>query len=399
MAVFLLQKEEYRMIDTRRYDIDWLRVIAFVFLILYHIGMFYVADWGWHVKSAYQSEFLQNIMLLVNPWRMSLIFLISGVALSLVEPKITVRNLLKIRFTRIFIPLVIGMYLIVPPQLFFELMQKRGFDGSYFSFMKFYVNPDTNMYPQHQYGALGLLTWNHLWYLVYIFAYSLVYMLIKPLLTRINWKSLNNTLSGKYSAIAIFIISSLVLVFYSYTLKPHFPTTHALVDDWYNNARYFSVFMFGYFLAKSSHVWQTIIEKRRVWLTLAICHYILLLILRHDVLNEWLSDSGKSKFIIQWILHANVVAWLFTVVGFAGAYLNKGSKVLSYMNEAILPWYILHQTVIIIVGVALATLSLGGFVEPVLVIVFTFGICALAYEGIKRISLLRFMFGMKREYK
>ena len=87
-----------KIIDTRRYDIDWLRSLAFILLIFYHIGQFYVADWGWHVKSDYLSEVLKNIMLLVNQWRMPLIFLISGVALSLVEAKISSTELLKIRF-------------------------------------------------------------------------------------------------------------------------------------------------------------------------------------------------------------------------------------------------------------------------------------------------------------
>ena len=67
-----------QVIDQRRYDIDWLRTLAFIVLILYHVGMYYVADWGWHIKSAEQSVWLQNVMLLTNPWRMSLLFFISS---------------------------------------------------------------------------------------------------------------------------------------------------------------------------------------------------------------------------------------------------------------------------------------------------------------------------------
>ena len=99
-----------QLTDNRRYDIDWLRTLAFILLIFYHIGQFYVTDWGWHVKSAYQSDFLKNIMLVVNQWRMPLIFLISGVALSLVEPKISNIKLLKTRFVRVFIPLVMHVF-------------------------------------------------------------------------------------------------------------------------------------------------------------------------------------------------------------------------------------------------------------------------------------------------
>lgn len=60
----------------RRHDLDWLRVIAFGLLVLYHVGMDYVT-WDWHVKSPTTQLMLQPVMLLSSPWRMSLLFLIS----------------------------------------------------------------------------------------------------------------------------------------------------------------------------------------------------------------------------------------------------------------------------------------------------------------------------------
>ena len=72
--------------SSRRHDIDALRVIAFGLLILYHVCMFYVLDWGWHVKSTYQAEWLQWPMQFVNQWRMPLLFVISGLAVLLRKP-------------------------------------------------------------------------------------------------------------------------------------------------------------------------------------------------------------------------------------------------------------------------------------------------------------------------
>ena len=103
--------------ESRRYDLDWLRVLAFAVLILYHTGMFYVADWGWHIKSDVTSEVLQYIMRLVNPWRMSLLFLISGAALWFAARKMSARGVLWLRLTRLLPPLILGMWLIVPPQI------------------------------------------------------------------------------------------------------------------------------------------------------------------------------------------------------------------------------------------------------------------------------------------
>lgn len=100
-------------------------------------------------------------MLLLNQWRMPLIFTVSAIPLALVAPEITGRVLLQTRFVRIFIPLIIGTCLVVPPQLYCELMQKEGFSGDYFSFFGFYINTSSPMYPGDQHRPTDLLTWDH----------------------------------------------------------------------------------------------------------------------------------------------------------------------------------------------------------------------------------------------
>jgi len=380
--------------DTRRYDIDWLRTLAFILLIFYHVAMFYVQDWGWHVKSAYQSEFLQNIMLLVNQWRMPLIFLVSGAALALVEHKISAWRLFKLRTVRVFIPLVIGMYLIVPPQLYYQLIQNNGFAGNYLEFFNFYIDINTNKYPEQQHAPIGLITWNHLWYLPYLFSYTLIYILLKPVLNKINWLKFA-TITSPW---VIFILPVSLYMIYGMFLEPHFPTTHALIGDWYNHANSFTSFMFGFIMAKSPSIWQIIIQKHKFWLGLAILSYCLVLVrfnrgLGFDV--SYADASTFSQIFIQFIWRANSVLWLLAIISFSGAYLNKKNRLLTYMNEAVLPWYILHQTVIIVMAMNFAKLSLGGVIEPIMVVITTFIVCFLSYEVIKRNNITRLIFGMK----
>ncbi len=391
----------YKNIESRRYDIDWLRTLAFMLLIFYHIGQFYVADWGWHVKSAYLSEFLKNIMLLVNQWRMPLIFLISGVALSLVEAKISRTELLKIRFTRVVIPLFFGMLVIVPPQVYFELVQSEGYTASYLEFLKLYLDINSTMYADHQLLtsrtglSLGLITYNHLWYLLYLFTYTLVYLAIKPLLVIIPWQNI----SQNVSAFTILAIPFTLVLFYDIVLLQYFPEdTFVLVGDWYNHALYFTVFMLGYALAKLPTVWQTLINKRKVWLVLAITSYSLIVIRSNRALFfdfDYSSASMQTQLLINVIWSGNKVFWLLTLLGFAGAYLNKKHPILTYMNNAVLPWYILHQTLIIVFAMWLAKFELGPIFEPILLIILTFMGCALGYEIIKRYVVTRFMFGLK----
>ncbi|WP_462173148.1 acyltransferase family protein [Pseudoalteromonas xiamenensis] len=121
-------------LNLRRYDIDWIRTIALGVLILYHIGMYYVADWGWHIKSDTTYFWLQDVMVLTNPWRMSLLFFISAVALSLVLKRYQTQDLLLLRSKRLLIPLVFCMFTIIAPQVYVEALSQQLIEPGFFSF-------------------------------------------------------------------------------------------------------------------------------------------------------------------------------------------------------------------------------------------------------------------------
>lgn len=375
--------------DGRRHEIDWLRSLAFILLIFYHIGMFYVADWGWHVKSEYQSTFLQSVMLMVNPWRMALIFFLSGFALCLVEPKIALAKLIKIRFLRIFVPLLFGIYTILIPQPYFEAVQNHGYNGGFWQFAMAYINPNTKLLPQMHHGPLGLLTWNHLWYLVYLWHYTLVYIFIKPIL---QWAATLIERSS-VSPLAWFFMLVILITIIELTLEPIYPATNALIDDWYNHARYFVLFVTGYLLAKSPSLYAKVISHRWYWIAAAGPLYLCAIVIHQ---TDWfVIDSVFDKSIATFCLVSNALCWLFSMVALCGRYLTKPNRVLNYMNEAVLPWYILHQTVIIVLAMNLASWHLGRALEPLFLVVGTVFICCVLYELIRRWNVTRFLFGMK----
>jgi peptidoglycan/LPS O-acetylase OafA/YrhL len=154
----------------RRIDLDWIRIIAFGLLILYHVGMLFV-PWDFHVKSAHILPGLEPVMAALNPWRLSLLFLVSGAATRSMTMKFKPRALFAARAARLLPPVAFGMLVIVPPQSYFEVVERWNYAGG---FVKFY----TELYlgPPRQICEAGhcviLPTWNHLWFVVYLFVYS-----------------------------------------------------------------------------------------------------------------------------------------------------------------------------------------------------------------------------------
>lgn len=126
----------------RRHDLDWLRIALFGLLIIHHIGMFYVANWGWHAKSQYRSEWLESVLLVVEPWRMPAIWLISGIAIRFLMAKIDVWRFTSLRSLRLLLPLLFGILVVVPPQLFVEMSAKGEISMNYWAFLHAFFQPN-----------------------------------------------------------------------------------------------------------------------------------------------------------------------------------------------------------------------------------------------------------------
>ena len=125
----------------RRLDLDWIRIAAFLLLIAYHVGMYYVS-WDWHVKSPAASPAIEPLMLLVNPWRLGVLFLVSGAATAFIVAKLAPGALARSRSWRLLVPLVFSMLVIVVPQSYFEVVEKGGYTGSFWEFWGRYLRAD-----------------------------------------------------------------------------------------------------------------------------------------------------------------------------------------------------------------------------------------------------------------
>jgi Acyltransferase family len=375
----------------RRVDLDWVRIGAFGLLIFYHVGMLYVS-WGFHIKSAHHITALEPLMLVLNPWRLALLFLVSGAATRFMSLKYAIGPLLLSRSSRLLIPLIFGMLVIVPPQAYEQIVESLGYPAG---FLDFYTR---------RYFAFGLQfcrpgpcivlpTWNHLWFVVYLWVYTMalgVVLVAAPGLAGWIERGLAKALSGAL----LLIVPSLAFAVYRIVLLPGFPSTHALFGDWYNHALYATIFLLGFLLARAKVFWDAIERQRWTALWLAVAFFAAFLLLR------WGREAGMQPSL--WLRLSGGVAygcyqWLciVAVLGFARRWLTTDSAARRYLTDAIFPYYIIHQTAIIMIAHELHGRDLPTWLEATIVIAGTIAACALTYEIVRRITVLRPLFGLR----
>lgn len=366
----------------RRYDLDWLRVIAFGILIFFHVGMFF-NHWEWHIKNNELTRVVEWPMRFSSQWRMSLLFMISGAGVYFALGSRSSGAFLKDRLVRILIPLLFGMFVIVPPQIFFERIT-QGETYSYPVFFKtvFQFVP----YPQ------GSFSWHHLWYLAYIFFYSLLGLPLLLVLRRAE--GFTARLSRVFNNPANLILLPVMWhVGGSILLADKFPTTHNLTRDWNEHFHDFTLFVTGFVFCTQQGFWESLKKFRRlsllIWIALTTVLYVF-------YWTRALDLDGTGLFFYAVIKTVNAWCILLSFFGYGYKYLQFTNGFLRYANEAVYPFYILHQTVIICLAYPLMLSPWPWIAKFTYLCLATFTVCFTLYHFvIRRFNFLRIVFGMK----
>lgn len=375
--------------STRRHDLDWIRVIAFGLLVLYHVGMVYVT-WDFHIKSPHASRALEPAMLLLNPWRLTLLFLVSGAATRFMADRASAGALARGRLWRLLPPIMLAMFGIVPPQTYLEVLQKLGSVPPVGEFWLQYVTGSGRWCPKGE--CIVTPTWNHMWFVVYLLVYSL---LLATLLA--VWKGMGSALTAALDRMptwAVLAAPAAFLVVLRCAVFPLFPVTHALVDDWYTHAISFSAFLFGFGMAKAGALREQTITLRWPALVIALCAWAAFATFRWEYPS---AGSAPEELRIAMRAVWAVQQWtaIVAVLGFAAKHLTRGGPVLRYLTEAVFPLYIVHQSIIIVLAWNLTPLGWPLWIEGMTLVVAAVVGGLATYEIAKRMPLLRPWFGLR----
>jgi glucans biosynthesis protein C len=360
--------------DRRLHFLDHLRLFALGLLLLYHVGMAYV-PWPWHVKGSATSAALAPGMLLLNPWRMSLLFVVSGAVTGLLLPG-AAPGWLRARLKRLGWPLLAGVLLIVPPQAWWQVREQFGYGGSFSAFMGLYLR-GYGGFCDAAGACLVLPTWNHLWFLPYLMLYTVgLWALLR------RWPDALDRagawLAPRLGALSLLGLPWLLLAVLRLALRPWFEVTHDLIHDPLAHAQYLPAFLAGALLARTPGAWAAVERLRWTALVLALLGW--------GAAQAW----GESMPLVLARAGFALEQWcgVLAALGFGHRWLGAPTVHTRTASRLVFPVYVLHQTVLIGLLVALKPLGLAPGLEAALVLAGTLGLSLLGAAAAGRVRWL-----------
>ena len=371
-----------RVVSNRQHYIDWLRVIATIGIFLFHNSRAY--DYGdWHVKNALTSLGATQFVEFMNIWMMPLFFVLSGASVYYSLKSRNGGSFLKERFFRIMIPwFLTGIFVMAPPQVYLERLSHGQFNGNFFQFIPHYFDG------LYVFGGNFAWTGMHLWYLMVLSVFSVV--LLPLFLPRAKTGiSLAQSVAAKLGrpwVLPLLFVSVAVASLLSSVVGLGFTEQ---MGSW-DILSYAMFFILGYVLFASTGL-QEAVRKQGGWFLLAAVIFSAAHIFLKFYVRPAFYEDVDIRLFASW-------GWIVGLFWLGGHFLNFKNRFLAHVNEMVLPFYILHQTVIVIVAYFVVQTGLAIPIKYGITVVISFAVIVALYELlVRRIGVLRFLFGMRKK--
>jgi len=370
----------------RRIDLDWLRVCAILSVFVFHSSRFF--DTGdWHVKNPTTYFGVQVWVSFLADWLMPFVFVISGASLFYALGSRGVVKFIDDKVRRLFVPLLVGVFTAGMLMVYLERVTHHQFVGSFFDFIPHYFDG--------WYGFGGNFAWMglHLWYLLVLFVYSLLfYPLFRWLSAGLGKRALN-ALSTFLALPGAMYLLALPIAWLMVNLDPRTDLGQRNFGGW-PLPIYAFFLLYGFILVSHAGLQERVQQFRWVSLAAGVLGIGALFAL-------WASQGdpafGSARYLqVYGIFSVSSWCWILAFFGFGFKHLTQSKPILAYANEAVLPFYILHQTVLLSVGYFVVQWQIPDLLKWAIIAASSFTIIMLVYEyAIRRFNVIRFLFGMK----
>jgi len=396
------------MKPERRRDLDLMRTFVVVGLVFFHSAR--VFDSGsFYVKNQPPSELVDVFIGIASAWGMPLLFVISGMGIWYSLRSRTAGTFAVERIRRLLVPLVFGTLVIVPPQVWTDLRANSAYDKSYLEFLPDFLDFDLNLtgfpFLVGESPPLNLFQTAHLWFLVLLFAFSLMLLPLIWYLRRPSGLRLIDGLTGNLTSFWMIVAAGVPLAILDAGLGEELG-----LAGW-NRYSYAVLILYGYVVASDRSFGAAL---RRYWKkallagTLAFGVVAALILGSTRDVGVLMVEYDAASIVMRVAKAFSGWLWVVAILGFAAgsgkprprskalSAPTMMDRVSSYLSEAVLPIYVLHQTVIVVLAFYIVEWEVNALVKYLALVAVSFAIIVAVYDlAVRRAPLTRFLFGMK----
>jgi glucans biosynthesis protein C len=401
-------------IPTRRPELDVMRAFVVAGLVVFHSAMVFASGSSWFINDPRPSPWFTVFLLWGSLWGMPLLFLVSGMGARYALRSRSAGAFLRERLARLGVPLFTGLVLLVAPMFYLNRLGQPGFHEPYWRFWLRFLNPAaiTTGIPARGSWRSGGDEFDpaHLWFLFSLLVFSVVLVPAFGWLRRPHGARLVDRLAGltERRPAAALLVAAVPIMAVEAALGPDKNT-----GGW-ERLTYLVFFLYGYLLASDRRFEQTLRRLRWSALSAAVLASVLLAVAAKildpsagDVVSGVTPPLSATQGLAGWL-------WTTAILGLAGtiaarftarasgslaqrpAHPPRWQRVASYGNEAVLPFYVLHEPVIVAVAWVIVGWPAPLLIKYFSVVVASFILTLALYEGlVRRFQLTRFLFGMK----
>lgn len=376
--------------SARLHYLDWLRVLA-VLGVFYAHAVDIFDMYHWHIRAIPQNAGLIDLAVFGTQWGMSLFFFLAGAGAWFALTSRSSHQFISERFKRLVIPCIVGIILLSPPQAYLLALSQGLYQGNFLQYYPFFfINVHLSLDPQWI-GAYGF----HLWFLAFLFGISMLALPVLLFLKRTRgMRFIANVaaLCDKPMGLFVFVLPITLI---QIALRVPFPG----YQNWADFVIWLVIFIYGFILFADPHFKFAVQKQWKIFLLVAVTSLLILLAAYFGgVLGSW---GNTSSYTVEYVLYQLLLSiftwsWLLLVLSFGMGCLNFGNTIIDYCDEAVLPFYVLHYPVIVVIAFFTFSWHIAIGIQFLFVTTTALIATLVVYDlFIRRIKVIRWLFGMK----
>ncbi len=367
----------------RLWYMDWIRIIVILILVPFHSAVTCTTYGDAFIKFNQKVPVLNAFIWFMSIWIMPVLFMVSGMSSYFSMQHRTAGQYTRERYRKLIIPLFAGLLTVCTILSYFRALYLGTFHGTY---LKFYPHFFTDgLAPK------GNLNWGHLWFLAYLFLFSMILLPVFKYLNKENIKEKVRRASARFEKGLWIFFLALPIMLTETILRPRFPETLDLVTDWANVALYLILTLYGFMFALNQRMLDNIERFRIFSLVSGIALFASAYILKGDI------HSSSTTFMIPAYNALMKFTWILTALGYAKKYLNHDNRPHSYLVNASFPVYIFHYLPITVIAYFIARSDMDIWLKYGILVVSAYPLTFAMYEILKKIPYVRFAFAIKQK--